>query len=237
MSTLLALDGVSVNYGAVAALKNITLEVPEGSIVSLIGANGAGKSTTLKAIMGLAYVRCGSISFEGETITNLKTHSVVHHRIALCPEGRRIFLNLSVEENLRIGGLVTKNKGLREAIMDEIFMLFPRIKERLKQSGGTLSGGEQQMLAISRAMMQNPRLMLLDEPSLGLAPNLVDEIFEKIKFLNGEGKTILLVEQNAYHAIRCADYAHVLEQGEIVLSGTGAELEANPRVKEAYLGG
>lgn len=237
MSILLTLDGVSVNYGAVAALKNVTLEVPEGSIVSLIGANGAGKSTTLKAIMGLAQVRCGAISFDGQAITNLKTHSVVHRRIALCPEGRRIFLNLSVEENLRIGGLVTKDKAQRDAIMDEIFMLFPRIKERLKQSGGTLSGGEQQMLAISRAMMQNPRLMLLDEPSLGLAPNLVDEIFEKIKFLNSEGKTILLVEQNAYHAIRCANYAHVLEQGEIVLSGTGAELEANPRVKEAYLGG
>jgi branched-chain amino acid transport system ATP-binding protein len=237
MSDVLALSGVSVNYGAVAALKNVSFAVPEGGIVSLIGANGAGKSTTLNAIMGLAAVRSGTVTFAGKPITNMKTHMIVHRGIALCPEGRRIFLNLSVEENLRIGGLVTKDKGAREAIMDEIFMLFPRIKERMKQSGGTLSGGEQQMLAISRAMMQNPRLMLLDEPSLGLAPNLVDEIFEKIKFLNSEGKTILLVEQNAYHAIKLADYAHVLEQGEIVLSGTGAELMENPRVKEAYLGG
>jgi branched-chain amino acid transport system ATP-binding protein len=236
MSDMLVLTDVSVNYGAVTALKKVSLSVPECSIISLIGANGAGKSTTLKAIMGLAQVHSGCVSFQDTPITNLKTHTIVHKGIALCPEGRRI-LNLSVEENLRIGGLVTKDKGTREAVMDEIFMLFPRIKERLKQSGGTLSGGEQQMLAISRAMMQNPCLMLLDEPSLGLAPNLVDEIFEKIKFLNSQGKTILLVEQNAYHAIRLADYAHVLEQGEIVLSGTGAELEANPKVKDAYLGG
>ena len=234
---LLVLNEVSVSYGAVSALKNISFEVPEGQIIVLIGANGAGKSTTLKAIMGLVFVQSGHISFDGTPITNLKTHAVVNQGIALCPEGRRIFLNLTVEENLKIGGYVTKSKEIRESILEEVFKLFPRMKERLKQIAGTLSGGEQQMLAISRAMMQNPRLMLLDEPSLGLAPNLVMEIFEKIKFLNEQGKTILLVEQNAYHALKLADYAYVLEQGRIVLSGTGAELLENPQVKVAYLGG
>jgi len=234
---LLVLNEVSVNYGAVSALKSVSFEVPEGQIVVLIGANGAGKSTTLKAIMGLVPVQSGHISFDGTPITNLKTHAVVNLGIALCPEGRRIFLNLTLEENLKIGGYVTKSKEIRESILEEVFKLFPRMKERLKQIAGTLSGGEQQMLAISRALMQNPRLLLLDEPSLGLAPNLVMEIFEKIKFLNEQGKTILLVEQNAYHALKLADYAYVLEQGRIVLSGTGAELLENPQVKAAYLGG
>ncbi len=233
--SLLALSDVSVNYGAVTALKNISFDVPEGKIVALIGANGAGKSTTLKAIMGLASVRSGFISFDGTPVANLKTHNIVRRGIALCPEGRRIFLNLTVEENLKIGGQIT-GKDIRPAILEEIFTLFPRIKERWKQIGGTLSGGEQQMLAISRAMMQNPRLLLLDEPSLGLAPNLTVEIFEKIEFLNKQGKTILIVEQNAYHALKVAEEAHVLEQGQIVLSGTGAELLENPQVKAAYLG-
>ncbi len=237
MTGMLVLSNVSVNYGPVSALKGISFEVPDGAIVTLIGANGAGKSTTLKAIMGLAGVKSGLIAFEGTPIHNLSTHNIVRHGIALCPEGRRIFLNLTVEENLKIGGHVTQNKEVRESIMDEVFTLFPRIKERLRQVAGTLSGGEQQMLAISRAMMQNPRLLLLDEPSLGLAPNLVVEIFDKIKFLNEQGKTILLVEQNAYHALRLAKTAYVLEQGRIVLSGTGEELLGNPDVKSAYLGG
>jgi len=237
VSELLTLADVSVNYGAVTALKGISFAVPEGQIITLIGANGAGKSTTLNAIMGLAPARSGCISFQGKPITNTKTHLVVRQGIALCPEGRRIFLNLSVDENLKIGGFVTKSKEKREEAREEVLTLFPRLKERLKQTGGTLSGGEQQMLAIARSMMQTPRLLLLDEPSLGLAPNLVDEIFEKIRFLNQQGRTILLVEQNAYHAIRLANYSHVLEQGEIVLSGTSKELLENPQVKAAYLGG
>lgn len=237
MSVALAVSNVFVNYGPVSALRGISFEVEEGKIISLIGANGAGKSSTLKAIVGLAHVSKGAIAFEGTPITNLKTHQIIRRGIALCPEGRRIFLNLTVEENLKVGGFATRDAEAREAILEEIFSLFPRIKERLTQVAGTLSGGEQQMLAISRAMMQNPKLLLLDEPSLGLAPNLVVEIFEKIKFLNEQGKTILLVEQNAYHALKLADMAYVLEQGKIVLSGTGDELLGNPQVKSAYLGG
>ncbi len=237
MTSALVFSDVYVNYGSISALKGVSFEVPDGSIVTLIGANGAGKSTTLKAIMGLVNVRSGLITFYGSPITNMKTHLIVRNGLALCPEGRRIFLNLTVSENLKIGGYIIKEKETQEAILEEIFSLFPRMKERLNQIAGTLSGGEQQMLAISRAMMQNPKLLLLDEPSLGLAPNLVVEIFEKIEYLNKLGKTILLVEQNAYHALRLAHYSYVLEQGRIVLAGTGQELLDNPQVKSAYLGG
>ncbi|MBN2083113.1 ABC transporter ATP-binding protein [bacterium] len=234
---LLVVNDLHVAYGAVRALHGISFAVRDGEIVTLIGANGAGKSTTMNTIIGLVKCRQGKISFNGEEIANQPAHQIVHKGLALAPEGRRLFLNLTVRENLEVGGLVTRDKGRKQDLLTEVFTLFPRIKERLRQVAGTLSGGEQQMLAISRAMMQDPRLMLLDEPSLGLAPNLVQEIFEKIRYLNREGKTILLVEQNAYQALKISQQAHVLEQGRIVMSGTGAELSANPKIKEAYLGG
>jgi len=234
---LLIVDDLHVAYGAVRALHGISFTVRDGEIVTLIGANGAGKSTTMNTIIGLVKCRQGQITFSGEEIANQPAHRIVHKGLALAPEGRRLFLNLTVRENLEVGGLVTRDKGRKQELLDEVFVLFPRVKERLRQVAGTLSGGEQQMLAISRAMMQDPRRLLLDEPSLGLAPNLVQEIFEKIRYLNREGKTILLVEQNAYQALRISQQAHVLEQGRIVMSGTGAELSANPKIKEAYLGG
>lgn len=226
-----------VNYGAVSAVRGISFEVQPGEIVTLIGCNGAGKSTTMNAIVGLARVQRGSVKYNGRDIANQPTHITVSQGIALAPEGRRIFLNLSVHENLALGGLVTRDATTRQRLEYEVFTLFPRIKERLHQIAGTLSGGEQQMLAVARAMMQHPKLLLLDEPSLGLAPNLVVEIFSKIKLLNSQGTTILLVEQNAFQALRISNRAHVLEQGRIVMSGTGDALLHDPRVKEAYLGG
>jgi branched-chain amino acid transport system ATP-binding protein len=229
--------GLTVRYGAVQALHGIGFDVMPGEVVTLIGANGAGKSTTLRAIIGLARVHSGEVRCEGKPITNQPTFKIVRGGISLAPEGRRIFLNLTVRENLDLGALATRRAQDRRRLEGEVFTLFPRIKERLRQVAGTLSGGEQQMLALARALMQDPRLLLLDEPSLGLAPNLVQEIFGKIKLLNGQGKTILLVEQNAYQALAIAHRAHVLEQGRIVMSGTGAELLGDPRVKEAYLGG
>ncbi len=234
---LLEVNDLHVNYGAVRALHGINFNVRRGEIVTLIGANGAGKSTTMNSIMGLVKARVGTVNYKGGEITNQPAFKIVRKGLSLSPEGRRIFLNLTVEENLEIGGLVTEEKKRKAEMLDEVFMLFPRIKERLKQVAGTLSGGEQQMLAIARAMMQDPELLLLDEPSLGLAPNLVQEIFEKIKFLNNEGTTILLVEQNAFQSLKISNYGHVLEQGRIVLSGTGDELIHNEKVKEAYLGG
>jgi len=234
---LLNVSDLHVAYGPVRALHGIGFTVRAGEIVTLIGANGAGKSTTLNTIIGLVKCQQGSVAFQGEPITNQPAHLIVHKGLALAPEGRRLFLNLTVRENLEVGGLVTRDRARRAQLLEEVYTLFPRVKERLRQVAGTLSGGEQQMLAISRAMMQDPQLMLLDEPSLGLAPNLVKEIFEKIRFLNSEGKTILLVEQNAYQALRISHQAHVLEQGQIVMSGTGEELGNNPKVKEAYLGG
>lgn len=234
---LLNVENLHVAYGAVKALHGISFRVLAGEIVTLIGANGAGKSTTLNTIIGLAKCQQGTVELSGSAITNKNAYEIVHQGLALAPEGRRLFLNLTVRENLEVGGLVTKDKKRREQLLEEVYVLFPRVKERLRQVAGTLSGGEQQMLAISRAMMQDPKLMLLDEPSLGLAPNLVKEIFEKIRYLNSEGKTILLVEQNAYQALRISNQAHVLEQGRIVMSGTGAELSNDPKVKEAYLGG
>jgi branched-chain amino acid transport system ATP-binding protein len=234
---LLEVRGLNVNYGPVEAIRDVSFTVREGQIVTLIGANGAGKSTLLSAIIGLVSCQAGEVEFAGQRITNQEVHAIVRRGIALAPEGRRLFLNLTVRENLELGGLVTRDIKRRKALLEEVFTLFPRVKERLKQVAGTLSGGEQQMLAISRSLMQDPRLLLLDEPSLGLAPNLVQEIFAKIRFLNGEGKTILLVEQNAFQALQICSIGHVLEQGRIVLSGSGSELIANPKVQAAYLGG
>jgi branched-chain amino acid transport system ATP-binding protein len=221
----------------VQAIRDISFDVKLGEVVTLIGANGAGKSTTMNSIVGLAKTTGGKVTYRDENITNKPPFEIVRKGVALSPEGRRIFLNLSVRENLEVGGLVTESKKRKQELLEEVFRLFPRIKERLRQLAGTLSGGEQQMLALARAMMQDPKLLLLDEPSLGLAPNLVQEIFEKIRFLNSEGTTILLVEQNAYQALKVSHRAHVLEQGRIVMSGTGEELIRDPKVKEAYLGG
>jgi branched-chain amino acid transport system ATP-binding protein len=234
---LLDVRELHVSYGAVKALRGVSFDVLPGEIVTLIGSNGAGKSTTMGAIIGLVRAQQGGITYAGKSIANTPAHQIVNSGIALAPEGRRIFLNLTVAENLELGGLVTRDKATRQRLEQEVYTLFPRIKERLRQVAGTLSGGEQQMLAVARAMMQNPKLLMLDEPSLGLAPNLVQEIFGKIKLLNDQGTTILLVEQNAFQALRISNRAHVLEQGRIVISGTGAELLHDPRVKEAYLGG
>jgi branched-chain amino acid transport system ATP-binding protein len=234
---LLDVAGLEAGYGPVSALRGISFSVAAGEIVTLIGANGAGKSTTLGAIVGLVRANRGRITYRGREIANLPVHEIVRQGVALAPEGRRIFLNLSVRENLELGALVTRSPQRRAELLAEAFTLFPRVKERLNQLAGTLSGGEQQMLAVARAMMQDPRLLLLDEPSLGLAPNLVQEIFAKVKLLNEQGKTILLVEQNAYQALSICHRAYVLETGRIVMSGTGGELAGDPRVKAAYLGG
>jgi branched-chain amino acid transport system ATP-binding protein len=236
-AAMLDVRNLHVSYGAVKAVRGISFDVRPGEIVTLIGSNGAGKSTTLGAVVGLVRTQQGSIAYQGRDMANRPTHEIINAGIALAPEGRRIFLNLTVKENLELGALATKEKAVRHSLESEVYELFPRIKERLRQTAGTLSGGEQQMLALARAMMQNPRLLLLDEPSLGLAPNLVQEIFTKIKLLNSRGTTILLVEQNAFQALRISQRAHVLEQGRIVMSGSGDELMHDPRVKEAYLGG
>lgn len=236
-SQLLSVEDLHVSYGAVKALRGISFDVKAGEIVTLIGANGAGKSTTINTIIGLVKCQKGQIKFLGEDIANMHAYQIVRKGLSLSPEGRRLFLNLTVRENLEIGGLITEDKDIKQGLYDEIFQLFPRVKERLNQVAGTLSGGEQQMVAISRAIMQNPDLLLLDEPSLGLAPNLVQEIFEKVQILNGEGKTILMVEQNAFQALRISHRAYCLEHGELNIKGTGAELLKNPRIKEAYLGG
>ena len=235
--TLLRVENLHVAYGAVKALRGISFEVNAGEIVTLIGANGAGKSTTMNTIMGLVKCQQGHVEFLGEDIANMHAFQIVRKGLSLSPEGRRLFLNLTVRENLEIGGLITEDKGIKQGLYDEIFQLFPRVKERLSQVAGTLSGGEQQMVAISRAIMQNPDLLLLDEPSLGLAPNLVLEIFEKVQILNAEGKTILMVEQNAFQALRISQRAYCLEHGELNIKGTGADLLNNPKIKEAYLGG
>jgi branched-chain amino acid transport system ATP-binding protein len=234
---LLSVEDLHVAYGAVKALRGISFEVHSGEIVTLIGANGAGKSTTMNTIMGLVKCQQGRINFLGENIANMHAFQIVRKGLSLSPEGRRLFLNLTVRENLEIGGLITLDKGVKQKLYDEIFELFPRVKERLSQVAGTLSGGEQQMVAISRAIMQNPNLLLLDEPSLGLAPNLVQEIFEKVTILNSEGKTILMVEQNAFQALRISHRAYCLEHGEMVIKGTGRDLLKDPKIKEAYLGG
>ncbi|WP_082026048.1 ABC transporter ATP-binding protein [Thermotoga profunda] len=234
---MLEVRDLQVNYGAIRALKGISFKVEKGSIVTLIGSNGAGKTTTLKAICGLVKVKSGKILFDGEEITNKSTNEIVSKKITMVPEGRRIFPNLTVQENLLVGAFQRKDKEGIKQDMELVFELFPRLKERINQKGGTLSGGEQQMLAIARALMSRPDLLMLDEPSLGLAPIIVEELFQVIDKIHQEGKTILLIEQNAYAALNIADYGYVLETGQIVLQGTGKELLGNEKVKQAYLGG
>ena len=233
---MLTLDNVSVNYGAIEALTGISMRVETGEVVTLIGANGAGKTTTLRTITGLLSPRAGKITFEGEDISGRATHKLVAKGISMSPEGRGVFANLSVRENLQMGAYLKKDKRAIAADMERAFVMFPRLQERESQKAGTLSGGEQQMLAIGRALMSQPRLLLLDEPSLGLAPLVVHTIFEAIDEIKSKGTTILLVEQNAHAALKHSDRAYVLETGRIVMEGSSKELAADPRIKEAYLG-
>lgn len=233
---ILRLDSINVFYNAIHAVKDLTLDIGEGEIVTLIGANGAGKSTTLKAISGLVRPRTGAIFFRDRDITSDPAHCTVRQGICHVPEGRRIFANLTVRENLELGAFTLGRGANVKSALDNVIAIFPRLGERLRQFGGTLSGGEQQMLAIGRALMSRPRLLLLDEPSLGLAPFLVLEIFSIIKRINSEGAAILLVEQNAHMALGIASRAYVLETGSLVLSGPAQELLANEDVKRAYLG-
>ncbi len=234
--TLLKVDDLNVYYGNIHAIKGVSFEVKEGEIVTLIGANGAGKSTTLNTVSGLLKPRTGTIEFCGKSIAGMPAHRIVRDGLALCPEGRRVFLQLSVKENLEMGAYTRSMSEVGESI-EKVYELFPRLKERYKQVAGTLSGGEQQMLAMGRALMSKPRLMMLDEPSMGLAPILVDQIFDIIGDLHKAGTTILLVEQNARKALAVADRAYVLETGRIVNTGTGSELLHDDSVKKAYLGG
>ncbi len=234
---MLKITGVCTFYGAIEALKGIDLEVHQGEIVTLIGANGAGKSTLLMTICGSPRARYGHVVFEGEDITRLPTATIIRHGIAQVPEGRRIFPRMTVLENLQLGALIAPPECF-DSDLERVFTLFPRLKERMAQRGGTLSGGEQQMLAIGRALMSRPRLLLLDEPSLGLAPLVVKQIFEIIRDINREqGMTVFLVEQNAHRALRLAHRAYVMVNGTITLTGTGADLLANPEVRAAYLEG
>jgi branched-chain amino acid transport system ATP-binding protein len=233
---LLSVRGVKTYYGNIIALRGVDIEVGEGQIVALIGANGAGKSTLMMTICGNPRAREGSIIYEGEDITDLPTHQIMARSIAQAPEGRRIFPRMTVLENLQMGAAVTKFATFDQDL-ERVFALFPRLKERQGQRGGTLSGGEQQMLAIARALMSRPRLLLLDEPSLGLAPLIVKQIFQVIRELNKEGLTVFLVEQNAFHALRLADHGYVMVNGRIAMSGTGAELLAREEVRAAYLEG
>ena len=234
---MLVVKDIEVYYGAIHALKKLSIKVEQGNIVTLIGANGAGKSTTLKTISGLTRPKTGQIVFKDEDITRTPPEKIVGRGISQVPEGRRIFAAMSVIENLEMGAFLRKDKANIDADIEMVFTRFPRLKERRKQTAGTLSGGEQQMLAIGRALMAKPALMLMDEPSMGLAPLLVKEIFEIIRDINEQGTTILLVEQNAHMALSIADYAYVIETGEIVLQGSASELMHSEEVKKAYLGG
>ena len=234
---MLNVQDLHVHYGGIHALKGISFEVPEGKIVTLIGANGAGKSTTLRSIAGLVKKSKGAVTYKGKRIENWPPEDIVKFGMVLSPEGRRIFPHLTVLENLMLGAYTRNDKEGIQRDLEWVYELFPRLKERTWQKGGTLSGGEQQMLALGRALMTNPDVVMLDEPSLGLAPLLVKEVFEIIETINSQGKTVLLVEQNAFAALKVADYAYVLEVGKIVLEGPGEELLQNEKVKEAYLGG
>jgi branched-chain amino acid transport system ATP-binding protein len=235
---VLEVKNLTVNYGVITALQGVSLAVRQGDIVTLIGANGAGKTTTLRAISGLLKARAGEVLYEGRPIMNLPPHEIVRQGLAHVPEGRMVFANLSVMENLRMGAYLVRDRHAIAQGLDYVFGVFPRLKEREKQLAGTLSGGEQQMLAIGRALMGKPKFLMLDEPSLGIAPLLVQKIFEKIVEINREqGLTILLVEQNANLALEVSRYGYVLETGRILLEGPAAELRANPQVRSAYLGG
>ncbi|MDT5270861.1 MAG: branched-chain amino acid transport system ATP-binding protein [Acidobacteriota bacterium] len=233
---MLTLENISVSYGAIRALKGVSMRVEQGEVVTLIGANGAGKTTTLRTITGLLSPTEGRILFEGQEISGRPTHQLVARGISMSPEGRGVFANLTVRENLLMGAYLKKNKAEIAHDLQRGYRMFPRLKERESQKAGTLSGGEQQMLAMARALMSRPRLLLLDEPSLGLAPLVVHTIFEAIDEIRGEGTTILLVEQNAHAALKHSDRAYVLETGRIVMEGPSKELAADPRIKEAYLG-
>ena len=233
--SMLKIEDIHVYYGAIHAIKGVSFQVDEGEIVALIGANGAGKSTILKTVSGLMHPRQGSITFCGENITHIDSYKLLPKGLAHVPEGRRIFLQMTVQENLEMGAFV--NKTVNPADLEMVYKLFPRLQERRKQVAGTLSGGEQQMLAMGRALMSHPRLLMLDEPSMGLAPLLVEQIFDIIRQLHADGTTILLVEQNAQAALAVADRGYVLETGRIVTEGTGAALLESDAIKKAYLGG
>lgn len=234
MSNILEIKNLSVNFGGIKAVNDISMAVEEGKIVTLIGANGAGKSTVLRSISGIVKPQSGEILLNGQNILGLSPDAIVSRGVTLVPEGRRVFPNLTVQENLKIGAYLRKDK--LDADLEYVYSLFPRLKERHWQLAGTLSGGEQQMLAVGRALMSKPKLVMMDEPSLGLAPLVVKSIFEIIETINGQGITVLLIEQNANMALRIADTAYVLETGVITMTGTGAELLANDTIKEAYLG-
>jgi branched-chain amino acid transport system ATP-binding protein len=233
---MLSVKNLKVTFGQIQAIQDVSFEVPEGKIVTLIGANGAGKTTTLRAVSGLEKCAGGSVTFKGKDITNMEAHALVPMGISHVPEGRKIFPTLTVRENLELAGWTIKDKTIVKHRMEEVFDMLPRIKERVNQLGGTLSGGEQQMLAVGRAIVTGGDILLLDEPSMGLAPVLVDEIFDKIVAINKKGTTVLLVEQNASEALHIADFAYVLEVGVTTLSGPAKEIASDPRVREAYLG-
>ena len=236
MEPILKVSDINVYYGAIHAIKGVSFEVNPGEVVTLIGANGAGKSTTLQTVSGLLHSRTGSIEFLGENLMGVPAHKVVAKGLAQVPEGRRVFLQMTVEENLEMGAY-TRSGGDIDADLEKVYAYFPRLMERRRQIAGTLSGGEQQMLAMGRALMSRPKLLMLDEPSMGLAPILVEQIFKIIQTLHEAGTSILLVEQNAQAALSIADRGYVLETGKIVTSGTGTELLASPEIKKAYLGG
>ncbi len=233
---MLSINNVHVYYGGIHALKGVSLDAPEGKIVTLIGANGAGKSTLLRAICNLIPSKSGDIRFKEHSLLRLPTHEIVKRGIAMIPEGRRIFPNLSVYENLRLGAYARKDDAEIQNDLEWVYGLFPRLRERHRQSAGTLSGGEQQMLAVGRGLMTRPSLLMLDEPSLGLAPKLVEDIFNIIRAIHKQGLTILLIEQNALAALKVADYAYVLETGSVILSGKGNDLLHSEEVRKAYLG-
>ena len=236
MEAILKVEDINVYYGSIHAIKGVSFEVNEGEIVTLIGANGAGKSTTLNTISGLLHSKTGSVTFMGENLGKVPCHKIVSKGLALVPEGRRVFLQMTVQENLEMGAFTQGSKTLDDDL-ERVYTQFPRLKERMKQVAGTLSGGEQQMLAMGRALMSHPKLLMLDEPSMGLAPILVEQIFDIIRELHKAGTTILLVEQNAQAALSVADRGYVLETGKVVTTGTGRELLESPAIKKAYLGG